>query len=420
MIGPASSKKILISAYAISPYLGSEYGVGWNFVSRLSDFYDVTVLYGTSGSRMGNNAEMVKYIEKNGSAGVHYIYVRPNLIVLFFDWLNRKVNPIFFSCAYSLWQRQVLMTARRLLQNGRYDLVHQLNSIGFRQPGLLWKLKIPFVWGPVGGSSNLNKIFFPLLGKGSYFRHLIRNLSNLYFLGFSSRVKKASRAASTLFCATRADRDNFRKSLNLECPVIRENSIIKYASSIKKTGSHLNFVWVGRVDELKALNLLIEAVARLRRREAWTLHVVGEGPVKEKCMAMSNTFGVAEQIVWHGSVKREQVFEIMRDADVHIITSLMDSNPTVLLEAFEMCIPTIALDHFGMSDLIDADIGFKIKITTLDEIVRELSECLDYCLDNPGVLDDMKSRILEMQGELHWDVTIQKTREIYERVLAND
>ena len=322
-------KKILISAYAISPYLGSEYGVGWNFVTRLSAFYDVTVLYGTSGNRMGNNAEMVEFIETNGSAGVHYVYVRPNLMVLFFDWLNRKVNPIFFAFSFSFWQRQVLVTARKLAKNGRYDLVHQLNPIGFRQPGLLWNLKIPFVWGPVGGTSDLNKIFFPLLGRGSYFRHVTRNLSNLYFLRFSSKIKKSSQAAAAIFCATQADRNNFRKFLNVECPVIRENSIINRASSIKKTGSHLNFVWVGRVDELKALNLVIESVARLGRREAWTLHVAGDGPTKEKCRAMSQALGVAEQIVWHGCVMREQVLEIMREADVHITTSLMDSNPKI-------------------------------------------------------------------------------------------
>lgn len=420
LIPPVSKKNILISAYAISPYLGSEYGVGWNFVTRLSTFYDVTVLYGTSGDRMGNNAEMVDYIEMNGSAGVNYVYVRPNSMVLLLDWLNRKVNPIFFAYAYSFWQRQVLVTAKALTKSGKYDLVHHLNTIGFRQPGFLWKLKIPFVWGPVGGSSNLNKIFFPLLGKASYFRHVIRNLSNLYFLGYSSRIIKATRTASAIFCATKADRDNFRKFLNVECPVIRENSIINRASSIKKASSHFNFVWAGSVDERKALNLLIQSLAILNRKGAWTLHVVGDGPTKADCMAMSQALGVAKQIVWHGSVKREQVLEIMRDADVHVITSLMDSNPTVLLEAFEMCMPTIALNHFGMGDLIDAEIGFKIEITTLDEILRKLAEYLAYCLDNPDVVNGMKSRILERQGEFHWDVTIQKTREIYERVLSND
>jgi glycosyltransferase involved in cell wall biosynthesis len=420
MTAPYPRKKILISAYAISPYLGSEYGVGWNFVTRLSEFYDVTVLYGTSGDRMGNNVEMVDYIKKNGSAGVNYVFIHPNFLVLFFDWLNREVNPIFFAYAFPLWQRQVLASARELVKKDSYDLVHHLNPIGYRQPGFLWKLKLPFVWGPVGGTSDLNKIFFPLLGKGNYFRHVIRNLSNLYFLRFSLKIKNASQAAAAIFCATQADRDNFRKFLNVDCPVIRENSIINRASSIKITGSHLNFVWAGRIDDRKALHLLIDSLALLERKVPWTLHVIGDGPAKEKCMAMSQTLGIAEQIVWHGHVKREQVFEIMRKADVHIITSLLDSNPTVLLEAFEMCVPTIALNQLGMADLIDADVGFKIDITTVNEIVNKLAEHLDYCINNPDVVDDMKLRILERQEELHWDATIEKTRAIYESVLAND
>jgi glycosyltransferase involved in cell wall biosynthesis len=136
-------------------------------------------------------------------------------------------------------------------------------------------------------------------------------------------------------------------------------------------------------------------------------------------MSMSRELGISAQIIWHGNVRREQVLEIMRGSDIHVITSVMDSNPTVLLEAFEMCLPSIALDHFGMSDLIEVGTGFKIEITTLDEIVHNLSKCLEYCLDNPCAVDKMKSLILEKQGELHWDVTIQKVREIYERVLSH-
>jgi glycosyltransferase involved in cell wall biosynthesis len=413
-------KKILISAYAISPYLGSEYGIAWNFVTRLSAFYDITVLYGTAGKRMGNNAEIVDYIKKNGSAGVTYVYVRPNLLVLFLDWLNFKINPIFFSLSHLLWQRQVLTVARQLVKSENYDLAHQLGPGGFRHPGFLWKLKMPFVWGPVRGTSSLNKIFFPMLGKESYFHNVIRNLSNIYYLKFSRKIKKVSRLASAIFCSTFADQKNFKKFLSVECPVIRENSIINLASSIKKSRSRLKFVWAGSVDDRKALNLLIEGLSRLPRRSDWTLHVVGDGPSKEKCMSMSRELGVASQIVWHGHVKHERVLEIMGDADVHILTSIMEGNPTVLFEAFEMCIPTIALDHLAMGELIDEHNGFKIKVTTLDEIVSKLSECINYCLDNPEVLDRMKYRILETQSALHWDVAIQRTCEIYEKVFADD
>ena len=411
-------KKILISAYAISPYLGSEYGVAWNFVTKLNAFYDVTVLYGTSSERMGNNAEMLEYIENN-SIDVDCIYVRPNMIVMFFDWLNRNVNSIFFATSYSLWQRQVLRAARKLTNKTRFDLVHHLGTTGFRQPGFLWKLNLPFVWGPAGGTSNLNRIFFPLLSKAQYFRHLVRNISNLYFLRFSLRLRRIARESSAIFCATQADQENFKKYFNVECSVIRENSIRSYASTVKKTESHLNFVWVGWIDERKALNLLIESLAMLGRKDDWKLHVVGNGPTKEKCMALSQALGLSGQIVWHGSVKREQVVQIIRNSDVHIISSLMEGLPTVLLEAFEVCVPTISLDHCGMKDLIDADIGFKIKITTLNEVVSKFTECLNHCLDNPEMLDSMKMRILEKQSELHWDRSIDKVRAIYEEVISD-
>ena len=416
----SKKKKILISAYAISPHLGSEYGVGWNFVTRLSDFYHITVLYGTSGGRMGNNMEMEEYIENNKCSEIEYVHVKPNFIVYFLDWMNRKINPIFFSYSYMLWQRQVLAMAEKLNNNNNYDLVHHLNTIGFRQPGLLWKMKIPFVWGPVGGSSNLNKIFFPSQGRANYVRHIIRNYSNWYFLKFSARVRNASRVASAIFCATRADQENFKKYLKIDCSVIRENSIINYASGIKKTGSVVKFVWVGSVDDRKALHFLLNALAKLRYQTGWILHVVGDGPSKQRCMDMGQKLGLSDKIIWHGSVERKAVLEIMREADVHVITSIMDSNPTVLLEALEMCIPTIAFDHFGMRDLIESDIGFKIKITTLSDIVEKLSESIDFCISHHDVLDRMKYRILEKQNELHWDITIEKVRELYERVLTND
>ena len=53
---------ILVLAYAISPTRGSEYSVAWNYVTRMSKYHKLTVLYGCSGSHIGDCKEMEKYI----------------------------------------------------------------------------------------------------------------------------------------------------------------------------------------------------------------------------------------------------------------------------------------------------------------------------------------------------------------------
>ncbi|AQR71078.1 hypothetical protein BZG29_24225 [Janthinobacterium sp. LM6] len=409
-------KKILIAAYAISPYSGSEFGVGWNFVSKLSAFYDITVLYGTSGVCMGNHEAMLQYRQSNPDDGVNYVYVEPNRLVRLFDWMNRSITPLFFSFSYMLWQRQVLATARKMQANENYSLVHQLNTIGFRHPGFLWKLDLPFVWGPVGGSSNLNDIFFPILGKGNFLRHKLRNWTNSYFLQYSARVKNAAMAAKAIFSATSADRDNLQHFLHVDCQIIRENSLLNLRETIKPTGAEVQFVWAGRIDELKALNLVLSALEHLSGRQDWRLHVIGDGPCKAVLQAQSTALKLDGRIMWHGQVPREQVLDIMREADVHVMPSMMDSNPTVLLEAFEMGLPSIALDQFGARDLITAETGFKVTLNTVEGIIEQMADHMAFCLNNHAALDHMKTNVLQRQAELHWDVTIRQVRDIYEKV----
>ena len=106
----------------------------------------------------------------------------------------------------------------------------------------------------------------------------------------------------------------------------------------------------------------------------------------------------------------------MREADVHIMPSIMDSNPTVLLEAFEMGLPSIALDQFGAHDLITAETGFKVSVTTLEEIVEQLAQHITFCLDNHATVDLMKTNVLLRQKELHWDISLRQVRDLYEKV----
>ena len=81
----------------------------------------------------------------------------------------------------------------RLLEKINFDLIHQLNMVGFREPGYLWKLNIPFVWGPIGGMIQFPWKFLPCVGIGGSIYHICRNLINWHHMHFLTRPKKAAR-----------------------------------------------------------------------------------------------------------------------------------------------------------------------------------------------------------------------------------
>ena len=82
-------KKILVLAYMLSPYKGSEFSVAWNYVTNMSRDNDLTVLYGISGAHMGECREMEEYIHKYPIPGVKLIAVYPNQWANLLNWPNR-------------------------------------------------------------------------------------------------------------------------------------------------------------------------------------------------------------------------------------------------------------------------------------------------------------------------------------------
>ena len=54
------------------------------------------------------------------------------------------------------------------METKHFDLIHYVGMIGYREPGYLWKLGLPYVWGPVGGTNNAPQQLMermPLIGR---------------------------------------------------------------------------------------------------------------------------------------------------------------------------------------------------------------------------------------------------------------
>ena len=82
--------------------------------------------------------------------------------------------------------------------------------VGFREPGYMWKLPIPFVWGPVGGLGLTDWRLLGLLPFAGKVEFFFRNVFNWYHSHFLIRPRIAARKAATTGTLITATSENQR------------------------------------------------------------------------------------------------------------------------------------------------------------------------------------------------------------------
>ncbi len=201
-------KKVLVSVYACSPYRGSEPGMGWNFLKQIAAKNEVWAL--VEEEKWRNDIE--KYLREHPDEmqSVHWVFIhKPRA-----RWL-RKVWPPSYYWFYRVWQRRAYKKAQILHQEVRFDLVHQLNMVGFREPGYLWKLDVPFIWGPVGGLGYTDIRLFPLLGFVGALEFTARNVINWLHAHLLIRPRLAAKKAARTGLLITATSENQREAKKL-------------------------------------------------------------------------------------------------------------------------------------------------------------------------------------------------------------
>jgi glycosyltransferase involved in cell wall biosynthesis len=418
-------KSIILLAYAISPTRGSEYSVGWNFLMNLSKNNKVFVLCGLSGDHMGDTEEIEQYFKNNPHPNIKLITVKPTVLANIINWPNRigVLGPIFY-LAFPLWQKEAYRIAKEIVSTEKIDIIHHLNPIGFREPGYLWKIDKPFIWGPVGGAIFVNPILlknFPLKHKAFFF---IKNKINFLQLRFNNRIRKASsRASEIIFCST-DNKESFEKFLGITGEIISEQGTftledLKMPNNKNENSELINLVWAGQISYRKNLVLLFNTLSLIKNNSKWNLSIIGDGNGINELKLLAQNLLINDKIIWHGKKKRSETIEIMSKADLHCMSSLAEGNPGVLYEAISLGIPTISLDKDGMHDTLKNENGILIPITSYNETTKSYASKIDELINNPNYLIELKERTINLASKVTWSKKIEQFEKIYDKAIKN-
>lgn len=410
-------------AYAISPYRGSEYAVAWNYVAHMSKYHSLTVVYGASGNHMGDVVEMEEYARSHTMANVRFIAVKPDKLARALNWPNRHDFFVYsFYYAYRRWHWQVYKQVLELLKTDHFDLVHYVGMIGYREPGYLWKLGLPYVWGAVSGANNapwqLMK-HMPLLGR---VKLTFRSLANTIQFHTKRRLKKALKATDILLTATSENQQKFRQVHHKDSICLPENCItgtITLDESKFNNPAKYNIIVIGRLDAGKSVGIFLEALAQVRNRDKLHVDIVGDGPLRARLQGYDREHGLDGLITWHGQLPRVEAVKIFNRAHLHVITSVSEGNPTTIWEAMSYGVPTMSFDHCGMHDTICDKCGIRIPIAKrYDDCVSSIAHNIDVLLEYPERFYQLAKGTIECAKKYTWAKREIILNQLYDNLLS--
>ena len=384
--------------------------MGWGFVNELSKHHELTVF--VEAEKFQNDIERWLLDHKNHSK-INFIFVQKKR-----KRLLRKIWPPSYYRYYREWHLKVLKIAKQLISTDKYDVCHQLTMCGFREPGFLSQLEIPFVWGPMGSMGYFPSKFLLHVGLKGFFYHAAYNIYNFCHMNFLPRPKYAAKKAGIgLLAATSENRDLIRRLWHCKSTVITEIGIpnLEEKISIKRrvSGQPIKIVWSGLHISRKALNLAIAAVAKLPEDLGWELHILGSGELTSDWRQYAKRMKVADRCFFHGMVSRAGALDVMLSCHISLITSLRDLTSAVTIESLTLGLPVICLDHCGFSDVIDKSCGVPVAVTSFDETVNEIANAITSLASDEKLRQKLAENAIIKSKMYSWDKKVAVLNEIY-------
>jgi glycosyltransferase involved in cell wall biosynthesis len=394
--GP-SRPRVLLQAYACSPYRGGEQAIGWHRAVESAKYFDTWVLC----KQQQYEPDVKRYFVEHGEIpGLHFRFIPRSR----FEKLLKQIPGLSF-LAYNLWSRRAYREAFRLHRELQFNLMHQVNLNSYREPGYLWKLDAPFVWGPVGGTQNYPWRFLRYAGlRGAVVEGVRSILNNLQFR-FSRRVDVAARRATALLTANSQGQRDFARVHQLNSHLLLDvgiRSVPGAGVEGRAPDGPVKIMWSGLLQHRKALHLLLLALSQLPEAFKYELKILGRGPLQNRWQRMARKLGVEAHCTWLGWLSHEEALKQYKWADLFVFTSLRDTSGTVVLEALSHGVPVICLNHQGAGDMVTPECGIKIPPTEPAEVISALKDAIVTLSQNKSSLSDLSRGALRQAEKYLW------------------
>lgn len=408
-------RTILTTVYSVNPYKGSEDAMGWNYVMQIARHYKVYAV-----TRENNRPAIEQYMidfPNDLYANIHFLYYDLPYWMRF--WKSGKRGAMLY---YLMWQAGMPSFVTR--QNIAFDLVHNLNFHNDWTPSYLWKLKKPFVWGPIGHHPKIpiqylrNQSFFDFAK--DRFRWGVKN----YFWRVSPAFRKSLQHADYIWCMN-SDVNKFidlsQIKHHVSASVAAHDEGMHALRNIERPFSLLS---AGRLVSLKGFDLTVRSFLRFlasltpSEQKECKLFIIGSGPQENLLREFVKEAKAEDNVVFIKWMDRKELMQYFRKASVFIFPS-HEGAGMVVPEALSFGLPVICLDNCGPGEMIDETCGYIVPEDNYDNTVLRLSEAIQELYRNPAHRESMSANArLRYESHFRWNQRGDKLHEIYSTILG--
>ncbi len=123
---------------------------------------------------------------------------------------------------------------------------------------------------------------------------------------------------------------------------IEINKIIQKSKSKERS---TQLITVGRLIKIKNQVSLIRALYEIVKQKPNTfLNIIGSGLVKENLIALTQSLKLGDNVVFHGSLARREVYQLLSTSDIYLMPSRSEGFCNALVEGMCAGLPSVISD----------------------------------------------------------------------------
>ena len=317
-------------------------------------------------------------------------------------------------------QRRARELARRLVREHGIDVVHQPMPVSPRETSLLYDMGAAVVIGPMNGNMTYPPAF-TRHGESRFIGPVVslaRRAST-----FLHRLMPGKLRAEALVVANERTRVALPKKVAGEVTILTENGVDLDAwpptDHRADPDRPTRFVFLGRLVDWKAVDLLLDAFAGVDVHPKPQLEIIGDGPMRASLEERAARLGLADRVRFVGFQPQEECASRLREADALVLSSLYECGGAVVLEAMACGLPVIATAWGGPVDYIDASCGILVSPDSRESLVSGLIAAMTRLAEDPGLRIAMgRAGRDRVEREFDWEAKIDRMLDIYRRAIA--